>query len=112
MVPVEVTACGHDADDHHGLVPGLGDVRRLAEDPLHGDRHRGRRFSESLAVSYTANTNAGTVTACAAYAGSSTRDASSGTATFQIAKASSTTTVTCPSAWPTTGTAQTPCWRR
>ena len=66
-------------------------------------------FSQTLEVGYTANTNAGTVTAFAAYGGSSTRDASSGSTTFQIAKASSTTTVTCPSSVVDTGTAQTPC---
>ncbi len=66
-------------------------------------------FSQSLSVGYTANTNVGTVTASAAYAGSSTRGASSGTASFQIAKASSTTTVTCPVSVVYTGTAQAPC---
>ena len=66
-------------------------------------------FAESLTVDYTANTNAGTATASAAYAGSSTRLPSSASATFLITKASSTTTVTCPSSVAYDGSAKTPC---
>ena len=66
-------------------------------------------FSQDLGVSYTSNTDAGTVTASAAYAGSSTRQVSSDTETFQIARASSTTVVTCPASVVYAGVAQTPC---
>jgi hypothetical protein len=67
-------------------------------------------FSDSRPVSYSAdNTNAGTVTASASYAATDTRLGSSDSKTFQIAKAPSTTTVTCPTSVSWTGSAQTPC---
>ena len=67
-------------------------------------------LSESLTVSYADNTNAGTATASASYAGDANHDPSSDSKTFTIDKASSSTTVTC-DARPFTynGSAQTPC---
>src|SRR5262249_3807080 len=54
--------------------------------------------------------NAGTATASYTYAGDANHAASSGSATFLIAKASSTTEVTCPAGASTyTGSALTPC---
>jgi hypothetical protein len=50
-------------------------------------------LSQSLTVSYTANTNAGLVTASASYAGDANHNASSGTATFTIEKAGATCSV-------------------
>ena len=63
-----------------------------------------------LPVTYGANTNAGTATASANYAGDSNHLAKDGSATFGISKATSTVTVTCPaSAQPYTGSAHEPC---
>ena len=53
-------------------------------------------LSGPLAVSYTANTNAGPAGASAAYAGDASHEASSNSATFAIGKAASTVTVSCP----------------
>ena len=52
-------------------------------------------MSETLAVNYSNNTNAGTATASASYAGDANHEASNDTETFTIDKAASTTTVTC-----------------
>jgi len=63
-----------------------------------------------LPVTYGANTNAGTATASAHYAGDSNHLANDGSATFGISKATSTVTVTCPaSPQPYTGSAHEPC---
>ena len=66
-------------------------------------------LDESVAVDYVDNTDAGTATASAAYAGDANREASSGTETFIIDKASSTTVVTCPTNVTYDGDAQEPC---
>ena len=66
-------------------------------------------FSQTLSVTHAANTNVGTATAAAAFAGDATHKPSSGDATFQITKASSTTTVECPASVTYTGSALTPC---
>ncbi|MFE5410564.1 PxKF domain-containing protein [Microbacterium sp. NPDC056569] len=66
-------------------------------------------FSQSVPVSYTANTDVGTVTASATFAGTAAHKASSGSATFDIVKAATTTTVDCPASVTYTGSAQTPC---
>lgn len=66
-------------------------------------------LSQGLSVSYANNVNAGTATASASYAGDANHDASSDSKTFQIAQASSTTVVTCPSSVTYNGSAQTPC---
>jgi hypothetical protein len=50
--------------------------------------------SQSLTVAYTNNTNAGTASAGATYAGDASHAASSGTATFTIVKEGTTTTLT------------------
>ena len=65
-------------------------------------------LSTTASVTYTANTDAGTAHASASYAGDANHAASSGTQTFTIKKAPSTTAITCAN---TTydGTAQTPC---
>ncbi|MFN8466044.1 MAG: MBG domain-containing protein [Caldilineaceae bacterium] len=67
-------------------------------------------LSENVAVTYANNTGAGTASASATYAGSTNYNTSTGSATFTIAKAATTTTVTC-SGGPFTydGTAKTPC---
>ncbi|MDT0143000.1 PxKF domain-containing protein [Microbacterium sp. PRC9] len=67
-------------------------------------------FEQTLNVTYGSNTAVGTATAAASYAGDATHKASNASASFQIAKASTTTTVTCPpSAVTYTGSPQTPC---
>ena len=67
-------------------------------------------LNQALPVTYANNTNAGTATAGAGYAGSANYLPSSDSKNFTIAKASTTTTVTC-SAGPFTytGAAFTPC---
>ena len=66
-------------------------------------------LSQSASVSYTKNIDAGTATASAAYAGDPTHLGGTGSATFTIGKASSSVTLTCPSAVPWTGAPVTPC---
>jgi hypothetical protein len=66
-------------------------------------------LSQSLTVSYSNNTDAGTATANASYAGDSNHASSSDSKTFVISQASSTTTVTCPANVTYNGSAQTPC---
>ena len=66
-------------------------------------------LNQSLTVNYTNNTNAGTATASASFAGDGNHDPSTDDATFEIEKASSTTTVTCPSSVVYTAAAQEPC---
>jgi hypothetical protein len=66
-------------------------------------------LSQSLSVSYSNNTDAGSATASASYAGDDNHTASSGSASFTISKASSTTTVSCPANVTYSGSAQTPC---
>src|SRR5439155_6724370 len=66
-------------------------------------------LSQALTVSYSNNTNAGTASASASYAGDANHLGSSDSATFAIAKASSTTVVTCPTSVTFTGSALTPC---
>ena len=62
-----------------------------------------------IAVFYTANTNAGTATASASFAGSSSYNPSSDSTTFVIGKATSTTVVACPVSVSYTGSALEPC---
>ncbi|PRY56057.1 hypothetical protein BCF74_1204 [Knoellia remsis] len=69
----------------------------------------GDGWSTSLPVTYSGNLNAGTATATARWTGDAKHLASSGSATFQIAKAPSTVSVSCPSSVTYTGSAQTPC---
>jgi len=66
-------------------------------------------LSETLSVAYANNTNAGTASASAAYAGDANHSGSSDSKTFEISKASSTTTVNCPSSVVYNSSAQTPC---
>ena len=67
-------------------------------------------LSTSVAVTYGNNTNAGTATADATYAGDANHISSTATQkTFTIDKATSTTTLTCPASVIYNGTAQTPC---
>jgi hypothetical protein len=66
-------------------------------------------LAQTLAVSYTDNTNAGTATAAAEYAGDANHIGSNGHATFTIEKASSAVALNCPTEVVYTGTAQTPC---
>src|SRR5436190_8747620 len=66
-------------------------------------------LNQSASVSYSNNTAAGTATANASYAGDTNHSGSSDSKTFTIAKASSTTTVSCPSGVAYDGSAKTPC---
>jgi hypothetical protein len=69
----------------------------------------GAGLSTTAAVSYSNNTVAGVASATASYAGSSLYSASSGSATFTIAKAASVVAITCPTSVTYTGSAVTPC---
>ncbi|HJQ34724.1 MAG TPA: Ig-like domain repeat protein, partial [Pyrinomonadaceae bacterium] len=66
-------------------------------------------FSQSPTVNYKDNTVVGTATAAADFLGDANHDGSSDSKTFQIAKADSTVTVTCPASVTYDGSAQTPC---
>ncbi|MBI5822734.1 MAG: sortase [Chloroflexi bacterium] len=64
----------------------------------------------SLTPTYSNNTNVGTATANATYAGDANHAGNSNSGTFDISQATSSVTVTCPvAAQPYTGSAQTPC---
>src|SRR5437899_6209693 len=60
-------------------------------------------------ASYANNTNVGTATASYTYAGDANHEGSSDSKNFEITKASTTTTVTCPASATYTGSALTPC---
>ena len=66
-------------------------------------------LNQSVPVSYAANTNAGTATASATFAGDANHSGSSNSKTFTIDKATSTTIVTCPVSVTYSGSAKTPC---
>jgi hypothetical protein len=66
-------------------------------------------LSQSLTVIYTDNTNAGTASAAASFAGDDNHTGSNDSKTFQIAKASSTTAVTCAGGNVYNGSPLTPC---
>ncbi|EWS99694.1 hypothetical protein N865_21465, partial [Intrasporangium oryzae NRRL B-24470] len=66
-------------------------------------------LSTTAPVTYADNTNAGTATATASFGGDPTHLGSTGSASFTIGKAPSTSTVTCPAAVAWTGDALTPC---
>lgn len=66
-------------------------------------------LNQSLTVSYANNTNAGTATASANFAGDANHTGSSDAKNFTIDKASSTTTISCPANVTYTGAALTPC---
>jgi len=69
----------------------------------------GTNLSLTPTANYANNTNVGTATASYTYAGDPNHDGSSDSKNFEIAKASSTTTVTCPTSETYTGVALTPC---
>src|SRR5688500_16363014 len=69
----------------------------------------GPGLNESLTVSHTTNVNAGIATASASYAESANYQASNDSKTFNIDKAPSTTTVTCPASVTFTGSPIEPC---
>jgi len=66
-------------------------------------------LDQSLVVGYASNTDAGTATASATYAGDANHTGSTDSKTFTIDKSSSSTVVTCPSSVTYTGSALTPC---
>ncbi|NNM46849.1 PxKF domain-containing protein [Knoellia koreensis] len=66
-------------------------------------------LQQSVPVSYENNVHAGTATATAAYAGDANHGSSDATATFPIAKAATTTTLTCPESVTYDGSSQQPC---
>jgi hypothetical protein len=66
-------------------------------------------LSQVLTVNYINNTNAGTATASASFAGDANHNSSSDSKNFTIDQAASTTTVTCPASVTYNGSAQTPC---
>ena len=80
-----------------------------AQTPCTASALFGASVVASLTPSYAGNTNAGTATVTAAYAGSSNLLASSGAGSFGILPAASTVTVNCPVSVTYNGAAQTPC---
>jgi hypothetical protein len=66
-------------------------------------------LNQSLTVSYSKNTNAGTASAMAKNPGVENHNGGIQSKSFEIAKASSTATVTCPANVTYNGSAQTPC---
>ena len=66
-------------------------------------------FSQDLSVTYSPNVHVGTVQVTSSFAGDAQHQASVGSSTFQIAKATSQTTVTCPASAPFSGSALAPC---
>ena len=69
-------------------------------------------LDQALDVEYVDNTNAGTATASANYAGDANHTGSTDSATFTIAKADSTVAVSCPTSVDATGSAIAPCTAR
>ena len=82
--------------DHRGDLPCGPHLQRLGADALLGRVTGAGGLNQSLTVSYTDNTNAGTATATASFAGDANHTGSNDSKTFPIDKASSTTAVTCP----------------
>ncbi|WP_130648686.1 YDG domain-containing protein [Egicoccus halophilus] len=66
-------------------------------------------LDQTVPVTHTDNVNAGTATAAASFAATTNHLASTDSTTFTIDKAATTTTVTCPSSRPYTGSPLTPC---
>lgn len=90
--PVSVTYTGSALEPCTAAVAGAGGL------------------NQSVPVTYSGNTNAGTATASATYAGDANHESSANSATFEIAKATSTVTVSCPAGpFVYDGSAQTPC---
>src|SRR3954470_14613485 len=69
----------------------------------------GAGLNQSLPVTYSNNTDAGTATASAGFAGDATHNAAPGSTTFAITQVSSSVLITCPASVTYTGSAQTPC---
>src|SRR5207237_10887874 len=69
----------------------------------------GGALNRTVRVTYSGNVNVGVATASASYSGDGNHEASSGSSTFMITKAASTTTVNCPTNETYTGTAIEPC---
>ena len=67
-----------------------------AIEPCTASYSTGDGLSGSLTPTYTGNTNVGTATANASFAGDANHEGSSNSATFEISKVSSAVTVTCP----------------
>src|SRR6185312_15242587 len=80
-----------------------------AQEPCTAEVTGAGGLHESLSVGYSHNTDAGTATASASFAGDDNHTASDDSTTFAIAKAPSTTAVTCPDSVTYDGTAQEPC---
>ncbi len=66
-------------------------------------------LSGTLTPTYADNVNVGTATASAIFGGDPNHEGSGSSATFEIIKASTTTTVTCPTSATYTGSALAPC---
>ena len=66
-------------------------------------------LNQTVPVTYSGNVNVGVATASASYSGDGNHEASSGSSTFMITKAASTTTVNCPTNETYTSTAIEPC---
>jgi hypothetical protein len=66
-------------------------------------------LDQNLTVTYSDNTDAGTATASASFAGDASHTASNNSTTFTIDKAASVTTISCSSPVTYSGIAQTPC---
>lgn len=111
-VPVNVTAATFTGTVTTLSCPASTTYTGSALTPCTASTTGAGGFTATPTVSYTGNTAAGTATVTASYPGDATHQASSASSSFEIAKAPSATTVTCPATVTWTGTAQTPCTAR
>jgi hypothetical protein len=82
----------------------------LAQEPCSASVTGAGGLNQSPSLTYSDNTNAGTATASASFAGDANHKPSSDSEAFAIEKADSTTAVTCPVSLTYNGSAQEPCW--
>jgi hypothetical protein len=100
----------HQGDlDHDAHLPGKPAVHRFGDRAVYGHVFDSDGLNGGVTVTYTDNVNVGTATANATYPGDSNHESSSDSETFEITKATSTTTLICPASQQYTGSAIEPC---
>ena len=95
--------------EHRRHLSRQRDVQRVGAGAVLGRGDRRRRLEPVAVGQLLDNTDAGTATASASYAGDANHKSSSDSKTFAIEKAASTTAVTCPVSVTYNGSAQEPC---
>ena len=95
LVDHGVVCAGEDGDDDDAHLSDVRHLRRLGLTPCTAATTGDGGFTATPTISYGANTSSGPVAVTATYAGDDTHEGSSDTTSFLIAKAGSTTTVTC-----------------